>query len=230
MIVEDPTPVRYFTSRKERFYTGAICAGCNGEDTRVRKLGLTSNVVYLCGTRGVVNQFWSCDALEAAVCDDEVRWHKYVCGVSDDAKNRRPYGYYAQKKTIRPTLATLGGWDYFRQDFVNKDMINCNADLSSTHYTQDQHDSPLPGSLKLLKDGYDQYDKWMPRRATFISKQAQPSQWPPKNSRDYDPSVEDEVYAYFEADTTKLLTKHSAIDGKLVHPILHFPLILLLLK
>jgi hypothetical protein len=216
MIVEDPTPVRYFTSRKERFYTEAICANCYTDSSsyRIRTRG-TSTYTFHYYCPGGPWSGWSCDGAEAvAVKPEDPTWHKYVCGVSDDAKNRRPYGYYAQKKTIRPTLATLGGWDYFRKDFVNKDMIKCDAGLSSTHYTQDPNDSPLPGSLKLLKYGYDQYDEWMPKRATFISKERQLTQWPPTPSNQYDPLVEGEVYAYFEADPTKLLTKYSAIDGK----------------
>jgi hypothetical protein len=129
-----------------------------------------------------------------------------TCAISD-TKNVRPYGYYAQKKTLRPTQKTLGGWDYFRKDYMVQDQVECNQPISSSHFVEDVDPSPLTTWQlpTLLKKGFDTYhpETYMKKNVMVFAEQ----------DKDL---VTKEIYDYMEKDPMKLYTKYSEVidDGK----------------
>ncbi|CAL8132880.1 unnamed protein product [Orchesella dallaii] len=153
MIVEDVTPIRYYTSRITEWDGIYECGDA------ALKYG-SGDGIYKCCSLQENYGIWTCASIVAGWKSTQqgsyydkylynenhkpdyapMRANKYYhCGLSQfcslnyhvNGTNNtdRPYGFSAQYNVIKLKKGSLGGWDYFRKSFIRDRDINCHKDI-----------------------------------------------------------------------------------------------------
>ncbi|CAL8132830.1 unnamed protein product [Orchesella dallaii] len=138
MIIEDDSPIQYYTSRKSEWIGIAPCVD---EKKRTGKQ---------CGSRWVPGFLPGFGRYESIYCGRVGEVHCWYfnyrdpngpirCGrmqlallntcVNSTYSSNRPYGYSARYTALKPTWRTKGGWDFFRKRFIRPSDVDCHIDI-----------------------------------------------------------------------------------------------------
>jgi hypothetical protein len=80
----------------------------------------------------------------------------YEWSLQHISTKERPYGWNAQYTMLRPTLETLGGWDFFRQsELTDVNRINCHKKVNEDFYEADKNNPKGRSMLPVRRNFYN---------------------------------------------------------------------------
>ncbi len=148
LIVEDETPIQYYTSRLTHWdaaSTGDLCVrhypgsggGCDYRFPR----DCCWYFIHQANTGNFKNGRMQLGLINSCV--------------NETYNTNRPYGYSARYTMLRPTFNTRGGWDFFRKQYISPLDVNCHVDIpygpEFYYEKEDENDPDKLGRLPLRK-------------------------------------------------------------------------------